>query len=87
MVRYSFKKFFACKLFDKSNLFATVPNTIDAKLKITNLEFRDDYSDHESLAYKSLTKSLENEIKKSITSSLDMVDDVNVKIMNLTYER
>lgn len=46
----------------------------------------DEYNDHDSLAYKSLTKSLENEIKKSITSSIDVVDDVNVKIMNLTYE-
>ncbi len=58
-----------------------MPNTVDAKLKITNLEFRDDYNDHESLAYKSLTESLENEIKKSI---IEMVDDVHVKIMNLT---
>lgn len=65
-------------------LFTAVPNTIDAKLKITNMEFRDDYNDHESPAYKSLTKTLEEEIKKSITSSLEMVDDVNVKIMNLT---
>lgn len=68
-----------------SFLLTAVPNTIDAKLKITNLEFRDDYNDHESLAFKSLTKSLETEIKKSITSSLEMIDDVNVKIMNLTY--
>lgn len=48
------------------------------------MEFLDAYSDHESPAYKSLTKELEGDIKKSITSDLTMVDDVNVKIMNLT---
>lgn len=48
------------------------------------MEFQDAYSDHESPIYKSLTKGLESEIKKAITSNLEMVDDVNVKIMNLT---
>lgn len=73
------------KTFLKNNIFL-VPNTVDAQLKITNLEFIDDYINHDSLAYKSLSQSLENEIKKSITSNLDMVGDVNVKIMNLTYD-
>lgn len=82
MVCLKFK--FLIFLFFHLILFTAVPNTIDAKLKITNMEFRDDYNDHESPAYKSLTKSLEQEIKKSVTSSLDMIDDFNVKIMNLT---
>lgn len=49
------------------------------------MEFIDAYSNHESPIYKSLTKVLENEIKKSMASDLNMLDDVNVKIMNLTY--
>lgn len=58
----------------------TVPNTLNGRLKIDNTEFLDQYSDHNSFIYKTLTR----EIEEGIEESLADYNDAKVKVLNLT---
>lgn len=61
-----------------NHICISVSNAINGQLKIVNLNFQDDYSDHDSQAYKALRKDLEEGIKESISEK-----DVVVKVLTL----
>lgn len=58
----------------------SVPNTLNGRLKIDNMEFLDKYRDHSSFIYRTLTREIEEGIKESLNS----YKDANVKVLNLT---
>lgn len=61
-----------------------VPNTLEGQITLTNLEFLNEYNDHESPIYESLTRELEENIKDSLTSrNGGDRDEIFVKVMNL----
>lgn len=55
-----------------------VSNSLNGELRITNSEYRDEYNDHDGVAYKEITKELENGLKVAIDR-----EDVFVKVLNL----
>lgn len=58
---------------------AYVPNSLDGRLRIANVEFLEEYADHASPIYRTITRELESDIKESLDD-----DSLNVKVLNLT---
>lgn len=56
-----------------------VPNSLEGMLRITNVEYLEEYNDHQSPIYKTITRDIENDIKESLTDTR-----LNVKVMNLS---
>lgn len=63
-------------------LILTVPNTLDGQMKIISHEFIDEYSDHNSPAFKRIALEMEEGIKASLVD--EMGNDISVKVLNLT---
>lgn len=57
-----------------------VPNSANGKLKIENTEFLDEYKDHESPIYQTISR----EIEAGLMESLQEFNNVHVKVLNLT---
>lgn len=57
-----------------------VPNALNGRLKIENMEFLEQYSDHNSAIYQTLAR----EIEEGVAESLNAYKDVHVKVLNLT---
>lgn len=53
---------------------------MNGKLKIENMEFLEEYKDHNSFIYQTLTR----EIEEGIRESLHEYDDIKVKVLNLS---
>lgn len=64
--------------------FFSVPNSLEGQLKITNHEFINEYNDHNSPIYQRITTELMEGIKEVLSTTTDIVDEINVKILNLT---
>lgn len=56
-----------------------VPNSLEGKIRITNVEYLEEYNDHQSPIYMTLTREIENGLKESLTDK-----SLNVKVLNLT---
>lgn len=56
-----------------------VPNALAGRLRITNLEYLNEYADHTTPLYQSITRELESDIKESLQD-----DTVIVKVLNIT---
>lgn len=56
-----------------------VPNSLEGKIRITNVEYLEEYNDHQSPIYKTITREIENDIKESLKDT-----SLNVKVLNLT---
>lgn len=56
-----------------------VPNSLDGQLRIANVEYLEEYGDHTSPIYKTITRELASDIKESLGD-----DSLNVKVLNLT---
>lgn len=57
---------------------------MDGKLTISNMEFLNEYRDHNSPIYMTIKRELEDGIKDALLSNDQTSHDINVKVMNLT---
>lgn len=57
-----------------------VPNSMNGRLKIENVDFLEEHKDPNSFIYQTLSR----EIEEGIRESLHEYDDIKVKVMNLS---
>lgn len=59
-----------------------VPNTLEGQITLSNFEYLEEYSDHNSPIYQSLASDLERDIKESLFPGFPS-DEINVKVMSM----
>lgn len=57
-----------------------MPNSVDGQMKIVNTEFLEEYKDHDSHIYQTISR----EIEEGLMESMEEYSDVHVKVLNLT---
>lgn len=63
-----------------------VPKALEGQLTLQNLEFLDEYSNHESEMYKNLAQGVEREIREALQRTNPERGDVNVRVTNMKWD-